>query len=262
MTSLYPRLLPGDAEALFRRLHRLDLPDIEGSAELWSDRAVFAASGGTRVTQDHLASLRANISREARLANYPHSPSVRDRNKFDSATARILVVQSDMTPGEAAQPQVWAFLALVVMPHICAWRFPPRTDGTYVADRFKGSDLTRHALGRLWTRAYILQEPASESDETRFRLLDVLGEADIDQIMARRDSVAASPALVRSIVRSWADDAPGDDEIPARQLLRETLMRLLRLTAFLNLESYSNDELDALVGEVRQSALKDLRSAL
>ena len=260
MTMLYPRLLPSETSLLFDALKCRSLEEIESTSELRSDRAIFAASGGTRVTPDHLGSLRAAIARSAESVGYPTAPGPRARTDFDVATARILAEQSGMVLGEAAQPQVWAFLALVVMPHICAWRFPPRADGSYVADRFKGSDLTRHTLGRLWTRAHVLREPDAAGDA--FRLLAVLGEADIDQVMARRDSVAASPALVRAIVRTHLDSLPADSVMPTRKVLRETLVRLLRLLAFLDVDGYKENELDELVKDIRSQSLRDLQLAL
>jgi hypothetical protein len=89
--------------------------------------------------------------------------------------------------------------------------------------------------------------------------LDVLGESDLDQIMARRSALAASPALVRSIVRAHRDDRP-DRNVSSRDVLRESLMRLLRLTAFLDLDSASEPELGHLVRRVRAEARAALAS--
>lgn len=152
-----------------------------------------------------------------------------------------------MTPGEASQSQIWAFLALVLVPHLCAWRFPMR-DGAYTADRFKGTDLTRHTLARLWTRAHVLHDPLAEDP---YSLLSELGEADLDQIMARRRAVAATPALVRAIVRAHVEDSANGDDVSARAVLRDSLQRLLRLTAFLDLDWLSEDRLLDLVREQR-----------
>lgn len=250
MSLLYPRLLPGETERLFRKIH--ELPPGEHSAMVanHSPRAVYAATGGRRISRQELDALRDGILHIAHEQGFPDSRSTAQRTAFDRSTARALHVQCLMVPGEASQRQVWAFLALVLLPDVCAWRWPRGTDGRYPADRFKGTDLTRHTFARLWTRAHVLHDPVAEDP---YHLLDVLGENDLDQIMARRSALAASPALVRAIVRAHRDDR-ADGSIPAQQVLRESLMRLLRLTAFVDLDSATEPELGHLVRRIRSEA--------
>ncbi|GID28927.1 DUF6339 family protein [Paractinoplanes brasiliensis] len=254
MSTLYPRLLPNETEKLFNAMRGKTPEALRESAQSASGHAVFAATGGTRVTRDELRVLAAELEKIAVAYGYPNSGDVIE---FDRAAARHLHQHTGMTPGEASQRQVWAFLALVLVPHICAWRFPMKSDGTYAVDRFKGSDLTRHTLGRLWTRAYVLHDPASASP---YGLLDELGEADLDQIMARRRALAATPSLVRAVVRAHAEDRD-NGEVPARAVLRDSLQRILRLTAFLDLDWMPEDHLLELVREQRVESRKNLAVA-
>jgi hypothetical protein len=150
---------------------------------------------------------------------------------------------------------VWAVLALVVVPHICAWRFPMR-DGAYQPDRFKGSDLTRHALARLWTRAHVLHEPSTSEP---YQLMSAMGEADFDQVMSRRRTVAATPKLVRAVVRTHSEDTIHSSNDSARAILRDTLQRLLRLTAFMDLDWMQDGQLLSLVREQRAEAHRHLQ---
>ncbi|MGX6604598.1 DUF6339 family protein [Micromonosporaceae bacterium Da 78-11] len=257
MSTLYPRLLPGETEKLFAAMRGRGPEDLREHAAVSSGRAVFAATGGTRVTRDELKLLSTELEKLAVAKNYPQPPTVQDRNEFDRMVARHLHQHSGMTPGEASQRQVWAFLALVLVPHLCAWRFPMRDD-VYVADRFKGTDLTRHTLARLWTRAHVLNDPSATDS---YHLLGALGEADLDQIMARRRAVAATPALVRAIVQAHVEDSGTGDETPARAVLRDSLQRLLRLTAFLDLDWLPADRLVELVREQRMESRKHLAVA-
>lgn len=254
MKALYPRLLPAEAERLFRMLHRVPLGAHENMAATHSPRAVFAATGGQRISREDLTRLRRSILTLALEHDYPNTPSVAKRNEFDRRTARVLHEQSGMVPGEAAQRQVWAFLALVLLPDVCVWRWPARADGRYVADRFKGTDLTRHALARLWTRAFVLYDPQQEDP---YELLQVLGEADLDHIMSRRAGLAGSPALVRALVRAHRDDSAIEESESSREILRQTLIRVLRLTAIVDVDAASESELRALVWSVRS----DVRQA-
>jgi hypothetical protein len=255
MSILYPRLLPSETEKLFTGMRGRGPEELRERAAVSSDRAVFAATGGTRVTRDELKLLASELEKLAGVAGYPVTPTdAKVRNEFDRAVARHLHQRTGMTPGEASQRQVWAFLGLVLVPHVCAWRFPMRDD-VYVADRFKGTDLTRHTLARLWSRAHVLNDPAAADP---YGLLDVLGEADLDQVMARRRAVAATPALVRAVVRAHAEDNIAEDDTPSRSVLRDSLQRLLRLTAFMDLDWLSDDQLVELVREQRAQSRKYL----
>lgn len=254
MSLLYPRLLPGETEQRFKLLQGHPRRSLDRLASTSSDRAVFAATGGRRVSEEELAQLRKSIVELAEDCGLPASRAQEDLTHFDQQIGRLLHAKSGMTPGEASQPQVWAFLALVLLPDVCAWRFPARDDGTYVGDRFKGTDLTRHTLARLWTRAHVLNDPESADP---YALLDVLGEADLDQVMARRDAVAASPALVRAVVRCHRDDRVTNGP-PARDVLRESLKRLLRMTAFLDFDAAGDSALEDTVIEVRSQTRRSL----
>jgi hypothetical protein len=250
MSLLYPRLLPSETEHRFRVLHETAPDQHSTIVANHSRRAVYAATGGRRISPEELDQLRDGIVRVAREQGFPSSRSTVQRSLFDRTTAQMLYEQCLMVPGEASQRQVWAFLSLVLLPDVCAWRWPADSDGCYPADRFKGTDLTRHALARLWTRAHVLRDPTADDP---YHLLDVLGENDLDQIMARRSALAASPALVRAIVRAHREDK-ADGSVSTREVFRQSLMRLLRLTAFLNLDAASEPELGHLVRKVRSEA--------
>lgn len=254
MSTLYPRLLPAETERLFVRLSDVVDGAADPSADIATARAVYAASGGMRVHRDQLIGLREEVRRAALDHGYPGRPGVEARNGFDRRVARILHASMDITAGEASQRQVWAFLALVLLPDVCAWRFPANDSGKFVADRFKGSDLTRHTLARLWWRAQVLRDETRVDDP--YWMLEALGEADLDQVMARRRSVAATPSLVRMVVRVTAEstDASG------RDVLRDLLKRLLRLTAFLDLDWLDDAELRSLVLRERAVSMANLTS--
>ncbi|MFE1125022.1 DUF6339 family protein [Streptomyces albidoflavus] len=258
MSVLYPRLLPGEADRLFEELHEHHPGTHTRMVANHSPRSVFAATGGRRVTRGELDDLRRTIVAAAEEQGFPKPPTAAQRNAFDQRTARILHEQSFMVPGEAAQRPVWAFLALVLLPDVCVWRWPLKPGRGYSADHFKGLDLTRHALGRLWTRAHVLYDPKLPEP---YELVEVLGEEAADQIMTRRRSVAASPALVRAVVRGHRDErALNEVGMSERDVLRQSLMRLLRLLAFVSADAIPEAELDHLVRRLRAETRNALRS--
>lgn len=254
MSILYPQMRLSVASRRFAELHGKSLAELAGLADADMSSAVFSPVGGQRCTADELVSLRQRILEHARSHEYPNAARLAQRNAFDRAVGIELHTTSGMMLGEASIGAVWAFLALQLLPDVCVWRFPPKSSGMLTADRFKASDLTRHTLARTWTRAFTLCQP-NASDP--YKLLAGIAEADLDQIMARRRSVAAVPALVREIVHCHAvDETP--DGVSNRAVLRDSLTRLLRMAAFMDLGSLTDAQLRDLVRETRASAAAGL----
>ncbi|MGW6334222.1 DUF6339 family protein [Nocardia rhamnosiphila] len=186
------------------------------------------------MSEDRLRWLREAIVDLARESAYPESPDARQKVTFDLGSARILHREMKIAPAEAAAGDVWAFLALVLLPDVAHWRYP-RPPG----DRVLGTDLTRHVFGRLWWRSQFVFS-SSESDP--YGALTILGESAFDQIYARRASLGGSPHLIKSILRVWgALDLNGMQE---RELLRDFLKRLLRLAPFVMFEALGDQALD------------------
>lgn len=253
MTRLYPRLLPGEVNRLFEQIEGLRPDEIERLA-IASPAFVFTAAGGSRVDQGGLADLRANLTTCAREYGYPAVGRLDELIAFDRTMARWLHGELDLAPGEASSRAVWAFITLVVAPHVAAWRFPSRVNG-YTRERFDGTDLTRNTFSRLWWRGEVLRDDSLDADP--YLLLDSLGEEAMDQLMARRRSLAASPALARAIVYATQDR---DDDLD-RTLFRDALQRLLRLSAFVDFEAIESDDLDQMVREEFDASARALNQS-
>ncbi|WP_306490452.1 DNA cytosine methyltransferase [Streptomyces brasiliscabiei] len=244
MSFLYPRLLTEQARPLFEEYRHLPIVDLTGRTAVSHESAVYVATGGDRISADRLRELRASIVELAVRAGFPDD-SDRARNAdFDLGLAALLHAETGMVPAEAASRDVWAFLALVLLPDIAFWRYPqpPR-------DRVLGTDLTRHVFGRLWWRAQLVRSPDSPEP---YSALKILGEAAFDQIYARRAALGGSPHLVRAILRVWNDlDLAGLNE---RDTLRDFLKRLLRLAPFVLFDGVTEDVLDdELLAVARES---------
>lgn len=250
MTRLYPRLLPSEATRLFDEIDGLTPNQIE----LLDGEAahVFAAAGGDRMETADVGELRAEVTACAREFGYPAVGRLDELIAFDRTLARWLHQELDMAAGEAASRSVWAYFGLVVAPHVAAWRFPARQAG-YTRERFDGSDLTRNTFARLWWRAEVLRSTGPDADP--YALLDALGEEAMDQLMARRRSLAASPALARAIIvaaRAREDDLD-------RAVFRDALQRLLRLSAFIDFEAVAPGHLSTTVEQEFDASALALR---
>ncbi|MFI1923696.1 DUF6339 family protein [Streptomyces sp. NPDC020377] len=245
MSFLYPRLLTEQARPLFDEYRHLTSADLSRSVALTHDSAVYVATGGDRVPSDQLRELREGVLDLAKRAGFPDE-SDRARNaEFDIRLAALLHAEMGMVPAEAASRDVWAFLALVVLPDVAFWRYPQPPK-----DRILGTDLTRHVFGRLWWRAQLVRAPG-ESEP--YHALEILGEAAFDQIYARRAALGGSPHLVRAILRVWKDlDLTGLNE---RETLRDFLKRLLRLAPFVLFDGIEEDALDGELRAVAQESV-------
>ncbi|MEZ0065989.1 site-specific DNA-cytosine methylase [Streptacidiphilus sp. MAP12-20] len=251
MSFLYPRLLTQQAAPLFEEYRPLTPDELAGRVALSHESAVYVATGGDRVSTDQLRDLRAGVIDLANRAGFPNA-SDRSRNAdFDLRLAALLHSEMSMVPAEAASRDVWAFLALVLLPDVAFWRYPQPPK-----DRVLGTDLTRHVFGRLWWRAQLVRSP---DDPDPYGALEVLGEAAFDQIYARRTALGGSPHLVRAILRIWKDlDLKGLNE---REALRDFLKRLLRLAPFVLFDGVEENALDLELHAVAQESIAAQRVA-
>ncbi|MGA5501127.1 DUF6339 family protein [Streptomyces umbrinus] len=251
MSFLYPRLLAEQARPLFEEYRQLAVSELVGRVAVSHESAVYVATGGDRVSAAQLRELRAGVVDLAKRAGFPDD-SDRARNaEFDLRLAALLHAEMGMVPAEAASRDVWAFLALVLLPDVAFWRYPQPPK-----DRVLGTDLTRHVFGRLWWRAQLVR---SSGDPEPYAALVILGEAAFDQIYARRAALGGSPHMVRAILRVWKDlDLAGLNE---RDTLRDFLKRLLRLAPFVLFDGIEEQALDDELRTVAQESVNAQRPA-
>ncbi|MFE2301012.1 DUF6339 family protein [Streptomyces sp. NPDC059445] len=250
MSYLYPRLLAEQARPLFEEYRHLTAVELAGRVSATHESAVYVATGGDRVSAHRLLELRTCVLDLAKSAGFPDE-SDRARNaEFDLRLAALLHAEMGMVPAEAASRDVWAYLALVLLPDVAFWRYPqpPR-------DRVLGTDLTRHVFGRLWWRAQLVRSSGAPEP---YSALEILGEAAFDQIYARRAALGGSPHMVRAILRVWKDlDLTGLNE---RETLRDFLKRLLRLAPFVLFDGIEEQALDDELRAVAQESVDAQRA--
>ncbi|MFI1397722.1 DUF6339 family protein [Streptomyces sp. NPDC020681] len=245
MSFLYPRLLAEQAGPLFADYRHRTIAHLTGQVAFTHESSVYVATGGDRVSAAQLEELRAAVLELAVRAGFPDD-SDRARNAdFDLELAALMHAEMGLVPAEAASRDVWAFLALVLLPDVAFWRYPQPPK-----DRVLGTDLTRHVFGRLWWRAQLVRSPGVSEP---YGALKILGEAAFDQIYARRAALGGSPHMVRAILRIWNDlDLAGLNE---RETLRDFLKRLLRLAPFVLFDGIEEHALDDELRAVAQESV-------
>ncbi|MFD7159424.1 DUF6339 family protein [Kribbella sp. NPDC059898] len=250
MSLLYPRLLIEQAKPLHEQYRTLGIEELGHRAGTSHQSAIYAATGGDRVSTGQLAELRSGVLQLATQYGFPAESSRGARGEFDLRLATYLHLGMKVIPAEAASGDVWAFLALVLLPDVAYWRYPQPP-----GDRVLGTDITRHVLGRLWWRAQLVHSP-DEPDS--YKALEVLGEAALDQIYTRRKALGGSPLVVKAILRTWTTlELDGLEE---RAVLRDFLQRLLRLSPFVAFEALDPVVLEEELRAVAVETMTALRA--
>lgn len=220
--QLYPRiplpraytLLAAQMNNSLEQLRQATLPTLEG--------AQFAPTGGNRVALSTLLALRSRVDAILDEVGFPAS-SMTARQRFDR---EVMLHLADLAlpRGEMLRAEVWAWIAVRLVPHAVMWRFRGR-DGSVSVERFAGS-VHRNALGRLWLRAWILEDANSEN---RWALATALNE-DAAVALLERTSLAADHRLARIVVQCWLEwqEAKTPD---LEGLLRGAMKRLRVLAA-------------------------------
>jgi hypothetical protein len=250
---LYPRLSPQQGKQLAELRSTMTLLELRQLADVTHTNVTYAPTGGTRVTEFQLASLRKCIQETAKQHGF--EPGLADREPlplntehkgaFDAALAVMMHKQMRVNPAEACRPGVWRFIGTVLAPAPIRWRFPG--DKT-THERFLGNRL-RNMYGRVWWRAHLLQD---KTNEDPYWLLKELGEDELVQITERPNAAGYQPLAVgmaRGLVQRW-NPALG---VSRSGLLREAMKRLLRLLPLVRFEALSlelvTEEIDTLFDE-------------
>jgi len=251
---LYPRL-PRPIAVALAETHMCETPEsLEMRSSIEHPDAVFAPTGGSRVTTRQLEELRDCLMESARARGYPGPSSQAQRAQFDSECARILYQSMGLSPHEAAQDTVWQFVSCVLVPALVVWRWS-RQEAEFSRDRFLGG--VRNTFGRLWWRAEILREPDTE---TPWDLIERLGEDEMVQIMERSNMMGWA-VLSRATAREFLSLVDSqrwhgaETRIPRSELLRELQKRLLRWAAIVAIEMMTPEQ-------IRQRVRVELLEAL
>jgi hypothetical protein len=246
---LFPRLPKAVAERVYERLVDLPLTVVSNEWATSHPDAVIAPIGGTEVAEPELAELRNEIVAAAHEAGFPDQSNDKHRAAFDLCAAEILTSKMTIVPAEAIEPDVWAFLGVVLLPDVTFWRFENRP-----IDRILGTDLTRHAFARLWWRAYQLRDLRPGDGLAG---LARIPESAMNQLFERRN-IGGNRILVRALGRVLTAPDSAWQETADRALLRDAVKRVQRLLPFVAFESFEDADLETFVRDLFTEAAAQL----
>lgn len=241
---LYPRLPLYIAQQLAESHVSKPLSDLVGVYHTAHESATFAPTGGNRIRDDLLETLRAEIVELAKQCGFPNGLDKNSARSFDTKCGISLHQRLQIHPSEASRGEVWSFLACVLMPDIVRWRFSDSTDIVRFVGRERG--MRRHAFGRLWWRAYLSRSPKGEYP---YSLLWLLNEDDFVQV-TERSSIAVRPELFRAFCSAFDATAKKHSTLARRDLIREASKRMYRLLSLVAVEALNEYELRSLINDV------------
>ena len=139
-----------------------------------------------------------------------------------------------MIPGESGSPEVWYFLALVVLPNTCIARYP-LSDGV-AKDKYTG-DTRRLYLRSLWVRRQIYGSKLDEGNE-------VFSE-DLHFQITDRVVTRTNPTLCRVIVDSLSHTAD-----VSREYYRRLIREIRAVASYVPFAVLSEKEMQSLVHDI------------
>jgi hypothetical protein len=241
MSLVYPRLQPQAIDDLVQRARNLPVDALRRDSQLTHSQVEYYTSG-VRVDQRQLADIRRavhNVLDQLSFPN-PHRGQNARINAFDQEVGRHLHQIMQILPADAASPDVWAFMTLVLLPDAAMWRYP---DGDL--DRLLGGP--RNALRRLWWRSFVLGDGPDDPPAR-------LGEDQLVQVM-ERPTVGGNPRVARAFCAAYLQAQDRQPHLPSMIWMRDAAKRLIRLTAFLAVDSLDDEQLAGLMmGVVAESA--------
>jgi hypothetical protein len=184
-------------QQLFPAEGRVDAANLDMQIESAPPYISWAATGGRRIKTSELLAVRTSVLKIASSLGFPRISTQAQRAEFDAQCSAYLLQSGVIPAGEALRDDVWAYVATVLLPDVCLWRFatPPK-------ERFFGG--VRNTFQRLWLRARAFDR--GPDHPKRWELLSQLSE-DAKVQITERPSVAADPRLALMIAECWLKTA-------------------------------------------------------
>lgn len=202
------QLMPGEGHP--------DMSSVDLQIESAPHFISWAATGGRRITANELLGIRKSILAIATSLGFPAGSNQAQRAQFDAECSAFLLEERVIPTGEALRDDVWAYLATILLPDICLWRFPKPPE-----ERFFGG--VRNAFQRLWLRARAFDR--GPGHPARWELLSVLSEDAMVQV-TERPSIASDPRLALLVAECWLRTASKAGKGRMEDIMRSAVRNL------------------------------------
>jgi hypothetical protein len=251
--NLYPYLPLSTARSRAESLATLSRADLIDRSADWDESAIFTPIGGECVDRIEIRRLQSLVRGRMHDSEASSEKATVAHQKFDEAVAPLLLREMNISPHEASQTGLWAFLACVVLPDVVRWRFPgDDASGTSGRRFIGGARGIRNTLGRLWWRAYVFMDPAAVDP---WQLVRDVGEDQSVQFL-ERPFLSGNPPLARAMLRG----AIGSGSSRQQDVVRDVTKRLLRVGGIVPLEALPDEALGRVVSRELEASVRALAS--
>ncbi len=214
--------------------------------------------GGIQIESSELFRLADRLTEAAQRAGYPQVLRPGDGTRIADLDLAVALYEGlQITPVVAAEPGLWNFLAVVLVPDLVRWRFPTHQGGSEDAtiDRWLvGSRSNRQAFERLWWRAFFLRDSAATDPWGVFRRLK---EDDFIAIVERTNLVGYQKAVL-SLARAVIARVDAGACSNQGELTRSAAKQLRRKAAFIELHTLDSYALDELTRSICEDSEKEI----
>ncbi|HCN40526.1 hypothetical protein [Rothia sp. (in: high G+C Gram-positive bacteria)] len=173
-------------------------------------KANYPSSGGDPVPRQRLFELRDTVLQSVAQVDPEEKLSTTARNRaVDRVLSQVLGewFEQEEDRGNVARPQMWSYLALVVLPDVAISRFPARADGSLQRERFLEG--RRNIFYRLYLRYVVLGGDVLSDEDVELFEDELVGLVDrnlsadhrLSQAIARKISSLVSMDNRRERVR-------------------------------------------------------------
>jgi hypothetical protein len=252
MIQLYPRIPRGLFGSVWHDIESR-AGDIASLAELASAThplASYAQTGGHRVSAGELETFRHEIVGLASRYGYPQGGDRASRAAFDTECSVWLAQQASIPTGEALRDDVWSFIAGVLLPDVCRWRFA----GELASERYQGG--VRNTFQRLWRRSFLLDRGGDAED--RWALVRELTE-DAFVSICERPGLSSNPRFARQLAEGWLRTAKSIGREQMENVNRTAVKNLRAVYTVIHPEVLPESEVRQLIDSAYSQATDGLR---
>ena len=248
MMTLLPRLPPLAAERIMESYLGTGPEQWRGfNANELPEAVRFTPTGGSPIASRMLEELREGILAIAKNNGFGGKGTRAELSCFDAQAAAWLADQSVLASGEALRDDVWAFVAIVMVPDIANWRFGDSPE------RYLGG--ARNTLQRLWMRGKLFDRGQESFD--RWGLLEKLTEDAFVQI-TERPSLGGNPVLAIAIAEAWVRASLHHGKGAMESLTRRAILQIRARNEVRSLDELPAQNLSAVLDLIFETPAAEL----
>jgi hypothetical protein len=218
---------------------------------------------GGKASSEHCESLNEGLIKIAIKHGLPTPPKNTQKREADAEMGEFLHRNMRISRNEASHDGVWNAMSCCICPKVVGWRWSSEAtavedvevgENVSIPDRwFTQSKSERHALGRLWWRAELLNDDVAKDP---YWIVSSLMEDELVQCTERSLFVTHSEAILCLAKKHLMETNSRDSNGPRTRIFRQAIKNLLRMASVVDLDTATKaNHLESLVDTSYSEAL-------